>query len=121
MPCLLVRLPDRLVVGRSGAPNATFRRRRLRAVRIVQSNLSREGDYAQAAARHWRDPEPRTRAQGGGAISLHTLRHAVRYEELDRARCRQACRQALDVSGEGPAERYVEDVWRVPGDSRDRS
>ena len=41
----------------------------------------------------------RARAQAGRAVPLHPLRQAVRHQEHDRARDRQARRQALDVPG----------------------
>ena len=56
-----------------------------------------------AAARLPRRHRRRARAQGGGAVLLHPLRQAVRRQEHDRARRRQARRQALDVQGLGAA------------------
>ena len=50
-----------------------------------------------AAARLPRRDRAGARAQGRRAVLLHPLRQAVRREEHDRARRRQARRQALDV------------------------
>ena len=97
LPRLRVGLPDRRAARRSGAADAALRRGRLRAVRAVQGDLPGEGDHASAAARFPRRHRDRARAQGGGAVPLHPLRQAVRRQEHDRARHRQARRQALDV------------------------
>ena len=51
VPLLRVGLPDRRAARRSRAADAALRRGRLRAVRPVPGDLSREGDHAQAAAR----------------------------------------------------------------------
>ena len=97
VPRLRLGLPDRRAVGRSRAADAALRRGRLRAMRAVQGDLPGEGDHAAAAARFPRRHRDRARAQGGGAVPLHPLRQAVRRQEHDRARHRQARRQALDV------------------------
>ena len=78
-------------------PTAALRRGCLRAMRAVQGDLSGEGHHAQTAARFPRRDRVRARAQGGAAVLLHPLRQAVRREEHDRARGREARRQALDV------------------------
>ena len=57
----------------------------------------------QAAARLPRRDRAGARAQGGRAVPLHPLRQAVRRQEHDRARRRQARRQALDVPEFGEA------------------
>ena len=54
------------------------------------------------------------RAEGGRAVPLHPLRQAVRRQEHDRARRRQARRQALDVQGLGAAPRRHQDVRGLP-------
>ena len=101
LPRLRVGLPDRRAPRRSRAADAALRRRRLRAMRVVQGDLPGEGDHAHAADRLPRRHRDRARAQAGGAVPVHPLRQAVRREEHDRARDRQARRQALDVQGLG--------------------
>ena len=63
-----------------------------------------------AAARFPRRDRAGARAQAGGAVPLHPLPEAVRRQEHDRARHRQARRQALDVQGLGAAARRHQDV-----------
>ena len=55
------------------------------------------------------------RAQAGRAVPLHPLRQAVRHQEHDRARDRQARRQALDVPGQ---RRSALDVLKMCEDCR---
>ena len=114
LPRLRVGLPDRRADGRSRPADAALRRGRLRAVRPVQGDLPREGDHAQAADRFPRRHRVGARAQGGGAVLLHPLRQAVRRQEHDRARRREARRQALDVQRPGAAPRGAQDVRRLP-------
>ena len=76
---------------------------------------------AQPAARFPRRHRARARAQGGGAVPLHPLRQAVRREEHDRARRRQARGQALDVQGSGAAPRRHQDVRGLPRRRGDRA
>ena len=75
----------------------------------------------EAAARFPRRHRVGARAQGRGAVPLHPLRQAVRREEHDRARHRQARRQALDVQGPGAAARRPEDVRGLPRGRGDRA
>ena len=57
----------------------------------------------------------------GRAVPLHPLRQAVRRQEHDRARHRQARRPALDVSGLGEPPRCDQDVRGVSGRGRHRT
>ena len=111
---LRVGLPDRRAQRRSRAADAALRRGRLRAMRAVQGDLPGEGDHAATAARFPRRHRDCARAQGGGAVPLHPLRQAVRRQEHDRARCRQARRQALDVPEFRAAPRRDQDVRGLP-------
>ena len=91
-------LPYRRAQRQSRATDAAFCRGRMRAMWAVQGNVPGEGDHAATAARFSRRHRECTRAQGGGAVPLHPLQQAVRRQKHDRARSRQAGRQALDVS-----------------------
>ena len=113
LPRLRVGLPDRRAARRSRAADAALRRGRLRAMRTVQGDLPREGDHAPAAARLPRRHRQRARAQAGGAVPLHPLRQAVRRQEHDRARRRQARGQALDVPELRPAPRRASRCARI--------
>ena len=99
LPRLRVGLPDRRARRRSREADAALLRGRLRAMRVVQGDVSREGHHAHAAARLPRRDRVGARAQAGGAVPLHPLRQAVRHPEHHRAGDRQARRQALDVPG----------------------
>ena len=112
---LRVGLPDRRAARRSRAADAALCGRRLRAMRVVQGDLPGEGDHAAAAARFPRRHRECARAQGGGAVPLHPLQQAVRRQEHDRARRRQARRQALDVSEFRATPRRDQDVRGLPG------
>ena len=113
--------PTGALLRQSRAADAALRGGCLRAMRAVQGDLPGEGDHAAAAARFPRRHRAGAGAQGGGAVPLHPLRQAVRRQEHDRARDRQARRQALDVPGLGQAARRDQDVRRLPGDRRHRS
>ena len=111
---LRLDLPDRRAVGRSRAADVAFRGRRLRAMRIVQGDLSGKGDLAQAADRFPCRDRGEPHHQAGRAVRLHPLRQAVRRQEFGRARGRQAGRPALDVSRFQDAARRHQDVRRLP-------
>ena len=62
---------------------------------------------------------PLARAEGRRAVPLHRLRQAVRHQELDRPRARQARREALDVPGrQRQTSRRHQDVRGLPRRSR---
>ena len=115
MSVLRVGLPDRRVARRSRAPDAALCRRCLRAVRPVPGDLPRGRHHTQAADRFRRRPGACAHPQAGGAVLLHSLQQAVRGEEHDRSRRRQARRQALDVQRQFAAHRRHQDVRRLPG------
>ena len=73
------------------------------------------------AARFPRRHRQRAGAQGGGAVPLHPLRQAVRRQEHDRARRRQARRQALDVPGSAQRLEVIKMCDGLPGRRRHRA
>ncbi len=120
MSLVRVRLPHRRADGRSRAADAALRRGCLRAMRPVPSHLPGESDFAGAAARFPRRDRDRAHNERGRAVPLHPLRQAVRHQEHDRTRHRQARGQALGLQRPAAAARGAQDVRGLPGDRHDR-